>query len=156
MIGVFVGGAGRRVSTDGGSHELQGSEREGRWSTITPIHYAVAGTPNLLEYLQGFFVKQGDGAAEFRPIAHRYRPQVCALVEYPEEPQERLAWSPTTDTFSLSQPQQEFDFAVPFRDMDLGLWVTNRGVPAQKAGSAIGSQASRSSTRSATSRPSAG
>lgn len=30
--------------------------------------YAVAGTPNLLEYDQGFFVKLGDGAADLKPI----------------------------------------------------------------------------------------
>jgi NH3-dependent NAD+ synthetase len=37
------------------------------------LHYAVAGTPNRLEYDQGFFVKQGDGAADVKPIAHLYR-----------------------------------------------------------------------------------
>jgi len=35
--------------------------------------YAVAGTPNLLEYELGFFVKNGDGAADFKPIAHLYK-----------------------------------------------------------------------------------
>jgi NAD+ synthase len=46
------------------------------------LNYAVAGTPNLLEYDQGFFVKQGDGAADFKPIAHLYKTQVYALAEY--------------------------------------------------------------------------
>jgi NAD+ synthase len=32
------------------------------------LHYAVAGTPNLLGYDLGFFVKNGDGAAAFKPI----------------------------------------------------------------------------------------
>jgi NAD+ synthase len=45
-------------------------------------HYAVAGTPNRLEYDQGFFVKQGDGAADFKPIAHLYKSQVYQLAEY--------------------------------------------------------------------------
>ena len=30
------------------------------------LNYAVAGTPNLLEYDQGFFVKLGDGAADIK------------------------------------------------------------------------------------------
>ena len=46
------------------------------------LNFAVAGTPNLLEYDQGFFVKQGDGAADFKPIAHLYKTQVYALAEY--------------------------------------------------------------------------
>ena len=36
------------------------------------LNYAVAGTPNRLEYDQGFFVKNGDGAADVKPIAHLY------------------------------------------------------------------------------------
>jgi NAD+ synthase len=34
------------------------------------LHYAVLGTPNRLEYDQGFFVKGGDGLADVKPIAH--------------------------------------------------------------------------------------
>ncbi len=33
------------------------------------LNYAVVGTPNRLEYDQGFFVKNGDGAADVKPIA---------------------------------------------------------------------------------------
>ena len=46
------------------------------------LNYAVAGTPNRLEYDQGFFVKQGDGAADVKPIAHLYKTQVYPLAEY--------------------------------------------------------------------------
>ena len=102
------------------------------------LHYAVAGTPNLVEHDQGFFVKQGDWTADFKPIAHLYKTQVYALAEYLEVPQEILAREPTTDTFSLSQTQEEFYFAVPYREMDLCLWALNHGVPAREAGPAIG------------------
>ena len=44
------------------------------------LSYAVAGTPNLLEYDQGFFVKGGDGLADVKPIAHLYKGQVYALA----------------------------------------------------------------------------
>ena len=44
------------------------------------LNYAVAGTPNRLEYDQGFFVKNGDGAADFKPIAHLYKTQVYQLA----------------------------------------------------------------------------
>ncbi len=36
------------------------------------LNYAVIGTPNRLEYDQGFFMKTGDGAADIKPIAHLF------------------------------------------------------------------------------------
>jgi NAD+ synthase len=102
------------------------------------LNYAVAGTPNLLEYDQGFFVKQGDGAADFKPIAHLYKTQVFALAEYMGVPEEIRRRPPTTDTFSLSQTQEEFYFALPYRSMDLCLWAHNHGTPAAEVASALG------------------
>ena len=46
------------------------------------LRYAVAGTANLLEHDQGFFVKLGDGAADVKPIAHLYKSQVYQLAEF--------------------------------------------------------------------------
>lgn len=95
-------------------------------------HYAVAGTPNRLEYDQGFFVKYGDGAADFKPIAHLYKSQVYQLAAYlgvPEEIQHRV---PTTDTYSLEQSQEEFYFSLPLEKMDLCLYGKNKGIPASE------------------------
>ncbi len=78
------------------------------------LNYAVAGTPNRLEYDQGFFVKHGDGAADIKPIAHLYKTQVYALAEHLGVPAEIRAPAPTTDTFSLPQTQEEFYFALPY------------------------------------------
>ncbi len=97
------------------------------------LAYAVAGTPNLLEYDQGFFVKQGDGAADFKPIAHLYKTQVYALAEHLGVPAEIRSRPPTTDTFSLAQTQEEFYFALPYHEMDLCLWAYNHGVRAEDA-----------------------
>jgi NAD+ synthase len=94
------------------------------------LNYAVAGTPNLLEYDQGFFVKQGDGAADFKPIAHLYKSQVYALARAVGVPAEICARTPTTDTFSLAQTQEEFYFALPYHEMDLCLWAHDHGTPA--------------------------
>jgi NAD+ synthase len=102
------------------------------------LNYVVAGTPNRLEYDQGFFVKLGDGAADIKPIAHLYKSQVYALAEYlgvPEQIRRRL---PTTDTFSLPQTQEEFYFALPYQKMDLCLYGHNHGVPADEVAAAIG------------------
>jgi NAD+ synthase len=102
------------------------------------LHYAVAGTPNRLEYDQGFFVKLGDGAADIKPIAHLYKSQVYALAEYLGVPEEIRRRPPTTDTFSLPQTQEEFYFALPYDKMDLCLYGRNHGVPAAEVSAAIG------------------
>jgi NAD+ synthase len=94
------------------------------------LHYAVAGTPNRLEYDQGFFVKQGDGAADFKPIAHLYKTQVYALAEFLGVPDEIRGRPPTTDTFSMPQTQEEFYFSLPYQQMDLCLYAVNHGVSA--------------------------
>jgi NAD+ synthase len=102
------------------------------------LHYAVAGTPNRLEYDQGFFVKQGDGAADFKPIAHLYKTQVYALAAYLGVPEEIRKQLPTTDTYSLPQTQEEFYFALPYAKMDLCLYGRNHDVPAAEVAPAVG------------------
>lgn len=92
------------------------------------LNYAVAGTPNRLEYDQGFFVKLGDGAADIKPIAHLYKSQVYQLAEHLGIPEEIRKRPPTTDTYSLAQGQDEFYFSLPYREMDLCLYGKNNGM----------------------------
>ncbi len=102
------------------------------------LNYAVVGTPNRLEYDQGFFVKNGDGAADLKPIAHLYKTQVYALARHLGLPEELCSVRPTTDTFSLEQGQDEFYFALPYEKMDVALWARNHAVPAAELAAAIG------------------
>ncbi len=95
------------------------------------LNYAVAGTPNRLEYDQGFFVKGGDGAADVKPIAHLYKSQVYQLAEYLGIPEAIRRREPTTDTYSLLQGQDEFFFSLPYGQMDLCLYGRNHGVSAE-------------------------
>jgi len=101
-------------------------------------NYAVAGTPNRLEYDQGFFVKLGDGAADIKPIAHLYKSQVYQMAEHLGVPAEIRRRPPTTDTYSLQQGQDEFYFSLPYGIMDLCLYAKNMGVPAEGAAAACG------------------
>jgi NAD+ synthase len=94
------------------------------------LNYAVVGTPNLLEYDQGFFVKNGDGSADLKPIAHLHKTQVYAMARHLGLPERICAAVPTTDTYSLPQGQDEFYFALPYEKMDLALWAQGRGVAA--------------------------
>jgi NAD+ synthase len=101
------------------------------------LNYAVIGTPNRLEYDQGFFVKTGDGAADIKPIAHLYKTQVYALARALDLPADITSARPTTDTYSLAQGQDEFYFALPYEQMDLALWAHNHGVPAADLAEAL-------------------
>ncbi|MCL2825543.1 MAG: NAD(+) synthase, partial [Polyangiaceae bacterium] len=85
----------------------------------------------------GFFVKQGDGAADFKPIAHMYKTQVYAIAEYLGIPEEIRRRPPTTDTYSMAQTQEEFYFALPYDRMDLCLFAFNHAVPAAEVGPAV-------------------
>ncbi|HEU5364338.1 MAG TPA: NAD(+) synthase, partial [Hanamia sp.] len=85
------------------------------------LYYAVIGTPNKHEVEQGFFVKHGDGAADIMPISHLYKTQIYQLAEYLNIPKEIIQRTPTSDTYSAEQTQEEFFFQLPFHQMDL-LW----------------------------------
>ncbi|MEN1939567.1 NAD(+) synthase [Luteimonas sp. MJ246] len=102
------------------------------------LNYAVVGTPNRLEYDQGFFVKNGDGSADVKPIAHLYKTQVYAMARHLGLPERVCAAIPTTDTYSLAQGQDEFYFALPYREMDLSLWALEHDRPAEELGRALG------------------
>ncbi|MDY6945269.1 MAG: NAD(+) synthase [Pseudomonadota bacterium] len=101
------------------------------------LNYAVIGTPNRVEYDQGFFVKNGDGSADVKPIAHLYKTQVYALARHMKLPEEICAAIPTTDTYSLAQGQDEFYFALPYKQMDIALYALNNGYAADELARAI-------------------
>jgi NAD+ synthase len=102
------------------------------------LNYAVVGTPNRLEYDQGFFVKCGDGAADIKPIAHLYKTQVYQLAAYLGIPEEIIGRIPTTDTYSLPQGQDEFYFSLPYDKMDICLFAKNNHIDPEIAGRATG------------------
>ena len=102
------------------------------------LNYAVIGTPNLLEYDQGFFVKLGDGAADLKPIAHLYKTQVYALAAALGLPEEIRTRPPSTDTYSLPQTQEEFYFSLPYDQMDLCLYAKNHNIAAGEVAAALG------------------
>ncbi len=106
------------------------------------LNYAVVGTPNRLEYDQGFFVKNGDGSADVKPIAHLYKSQVYSLARYLALPDEICSAVPTTDTYSLEQGQDEFYFALPYDQMDLALFALNNGYGADELAGTLGIESS--------------
>jgi len=102
------------------------------------LGYAVIGTPNLLEFDQGFFVKGGDGLADIKPIAHLYKTQVYALAQALGLPEAIASRAPTTETFSLPQTQEEFYFGHPYERMDLLVWGRDGDVAAAELAPQVG------------------
>ncbi len=102
------------------------------------FNYAVVGTPNRLEYDQGFFVKLGDGAADIKPIAHLYKTQVYQMAAYLGVPEIIRNRPPTTDTYSMPQGQDEFYFSLPYDKMDLCLYGKNNGYRPADIADALG------------------
>lgn len=102
------------------------------------FNYAVAGTPNRLEYDQGFFVKNGDGAADLKPIAHLYKTQVYQLAAFLGIPEEIQKRPPTTDTYPLDQSQEEFYFPLPYDRMDLCLYAKNHDIQPEEVAPVVG------------------
>ncbi|MCW5719631.1 MAG: NAD(+) synthase [Devosia sp.] len=102
------------------------------------LNYAVIGTPNRLEYDQGFFVKNGDGAADLKPIAHLYKSQVYQLAAHLGVPADICRRPPTTDTWSMAQSQEEFYFSLPYDRMDLCLYGLNHDLPREAVAEAAG------------------
>jgi NAD+ synthase len=102
------------------------------------LDYAVVGTPNKLEYDQGFYVKNGDGSADVKPIAHLYKTQVYQLAEALGVPEEIRSRPPTTDTYALPQSQEEFYFSLPYDRMDLCLYAHTNGFAPEAVADAVG------------------
>lgn len=102
------------------------------------LHYAVAGTPNLLEYDQGFFVKGGDGLADIKPIAGLYKQQVYALARHLGLPEGIAGRAPTTETFTLPQSQEEFYFGFPYEQMDMLVWGERNEIGADEVAALTG------------------
>jgi NAD+ synthase len=105
------------------------------------LHYAVIGTPNKHEVEQGFFVKYGDGGADVMPIGHLYKTQVYQVAKHLGVPQEIIDRTPTTDTYTAEQTQEDFFYQMPFESMDLIWYGWENGYPADEVGKVTGRSA---------------
>jgi NAD+ synthase len=102
------------------------------------LHYAVVGTPNKHEQEQGFFVKYGDGAGDVMPIGNLYKTQVYQLAEYLGVPKSIIQRTPTTDTYSAEQTQEEFFYQLPFNLMDRFWYGYEKGYSPKEVASVMG------------------
>ena len=114
------------------------------------LHYAVIGTPNKHEQEQGFFVKYGDGGADIMPIGNLYKTQVYQLAEYLGVPKGIIERTPTTDTYSAEQTQEEFFFQLPFGLMDRFWYGYENGYTPEEVAEVMGEPVEKVKASSAT------
>ena len=107
------------------------------------LHYAVIGTPNKHEQEQGFFVKYGDGGADVMPIGNLYKTQVYQLADYLGVPKAIITRTPTTDTYSAEQTQEEFFYQLPFNLMDRYWYGYENDYPAKEVAEVMGETTER-------------
>jgi len=101
-------------------------------------HYIVIGTANKHEIDQGFFVKHGDGGADVFPLVGLYKSQVYQLADYLGVPQEIIDRTPTTDTYTAEQTQEEFFYQLPFDIMDVMWYGFENGYSSKEVGKVMG------------------
>ena len=101
-------------------------------------HYVVLGTANKHEIEQGFFVKFGDGGSDLYPLAGMYKTQVYQLAEYLNVPKAIINRTPTTDTYTAEQTQEEFFYQLPFDVMDLMWYGFENGYSYDEVGKVMG------------------
>lgn len=92
-------------------------------------NYLVAGTTNMPETLQGFFVKYGDGGVDIEPIAHLYKTQVFQMGRYLGIPKEIIERTPSPDIYSFVASDQEMYFCLPYDKVDLLLYAKQNDIP---------------------------
>jgi len=94
----------------------------------------VIGTSNRLELDQGFFVKHGDGCGDVFPLRYLVKTHVFELAAHLGVPESVQKRTPTTDTFSAPQTQEEYFYGAATETSD-DLWLAyyNRDDPAAVA-----------------------
>jgi NAD+ synthase len=94
------------------------------------LNYVVCGTTNRSEYLQGFFVKYGDGGVDIEPIEHLYKMQVYQLATRLEIIPEIIKRAPSPDTFTFEVTDEEMHFRIPYEKLDPILYAWENQIDA--------------------------
>jgi NAD+ synthase len=134
----------KRLPVDAYLQIVAASNLKQRLRMTTLYYYAearnwmVVGTGNKDEHLQGFFVKYGDGGADTKPIAHLFKTQVFQLAECLGVPDAIRKRTPTTDTYSAEQTQEEFFFGLDFYRMDMLWHAMEHDIPPAEAARVLG------------------
>lgn len=92
-------------------------------------NYAVVGTTNKSEFVQGYFAKYGDGGVDIDPLADLYKTQVYQLAEYLQIPQEIIKRPASPDTWNFEVNDSDFFFSLPYDVVDLLWYAKENNIP---------------------------
>ena len=91
-------------------------------------NFCVVGTTNKSEFLQGYFVKYGDGGTDIEPISNLYKSQIYQIGEFLKIPKEILEKDASPDIWSLKTSDEEFFYSVPYHVVDLILYARENNI----------------------------
>ena len=80
---------------------------------------AVLGSTNKSEYVQGYFVKYGDGGVDLEPIQNLYKTQVFQLGSHLKIPENILNRKASPDTWSLEVTDEDFFYGINYETLDI-------------------------------------
>jgi len=89
---------------------------------------SVVGTTNKSEYLQGYFVKYGDGGSDIEPLVNLYKSQIYQIGNFLNVPEEILNNDASPDVWSYSTTDEEFFYTVPYETVDLILYAREKNL----------------------------
>ena len=92
-------------------------------------NFTVMGTTNKSEYLQGYFVKYGDGGSDIEPIVNLYKSQIYQLGQFLDIPKEILTKDASPDVWSFTTNDEEFFYSVTYETVDLILYAHENDLP---------------------------
>ena len=90
---------------------------------------SVVGTTNKSEYLQGYFVKYGDGGSDIEPLVNLYKSQVYQIGNFLNVNQDIMINAASPDVWSYRTTDEEFFYTVPYDIVDLILYARENNLP---------------------------
>ena len=84
-------------------------------------NFSVLGSTNKSEYIQGYFVKYGDGGVDLEPLQNLYKTQVYELGNYLNIPKIIISRKASPDTWSFEVSDEDFFYGVDYETIDI-LW----------------------------------
>lgn len=90
---------------------------------------AVLGSTNKSEYIQGYFVKYGDGGVDLEPIQDLYKTQVYQLGNHLKIPEIILDRKASPDTWSFEVSDEDFFYGIDYHTLDLIWYAKQNNVP---------------------------
>lgn len=92
----------------------------------------VMGTTNKTEFVQGYYVKYGDGGVDVEPLIDLFKTQIFQLAKFLQIPDEIIQRKPSPDTWSLEVSDEEFFFRIPFLMFDTFWYLQENNENMQK------------------------